>query len=55
MNKPEKALTTEELMSLAVHMAGQTQLPADSRIYYPGKNIRNILFGIDIGVAELLS
>ncbi len=54
MNKPEKALTTEELMSLAVHMAGQTQFPADSRIYYPGKNIRKILFGIDIGVAELL-
>lgn len=54
MNKPEKTLTTEELMSLAIHMAGQTQLPADSRIYHPGRDIRKILFGIDIGVAELL-
>jgi len=55
MNKPGKTLTTEELMGLAIHMAGQTQLPADSRIYHPGSNIRRILFGIDIGVAELLA
>ncbi len=41
-------------MALAIEMASQTRFPADSRIYVPGKNIRKILFGIDIGVAELL-
>lgn len=31
-----------------------TELPADSAVYVPGENIKNILYGIDIGVAELL-
>ena len=53
MDKPFRGLTTEELMDLAIKMAGQTQFPADSRIYVPGKNIKKTLFGIDIGVAEL--
>ncbi len=47
-------VTTEELMEIAIELAGQTQWPADSAIYVPGKNIKKILFGIDIGVAELL-
>jgi hypothetical protein len=47
-------VTTEQLMKIAMEMAGQTKFPADSRIYVPGKNIRKILFGIDMGVAELL-
>ncbi len=54
MDKAVRGLTTEELMDLAIEMAGQTQFPADSRIYFPGKDIKKILFGIDIGVAELL-
>lgn len=54
MGKAMKGLTTEELMDLAIEMAGQTWFPADSRIYFPGKGIKKILFGIDIGVAELL-
>ena len=52
MDKPFRGLTTEELMDLAIKMAGQTQFPADSRIYVPGKHQENP-FGIDIGVAEL--
>lgn len=54
MNSEARGFTTEGLMALAIEMAGQTRFPADSRIYVPGKNIRKILFGIDIGVAELL-
>ncbi|HHY76331.1 MAG TPA: hypothetical protein GX500_06140 [Firmicutes bacterium] len=47
-------VTTEDLMRIAMEMAGQTKFPADSKIHVPGKNIRRILFGIDMGVAELL-
>jgi len=35
-------------------MVGQREIPADSMIYVPGTNIRRILFGIDMGVAEIL-
>jgi len=47
-------VTTEELMRIAMDMAQQTRWPADSKIYVPGKGIKRILFGIDMGVAELL-
>ncbi len=53
MEKPT-GITTEELMEIAIELAGQTQWPADSAIYVPGKSIKKILFGIDISVAELL-
>jgi putative NIF3 family GTP cyclohydrolase 1 type 2 len=41
-------------MRTALDMAGFDAIPADSEIYVPGKEIRRILFGIDIGSAELL-
>ncbi len=49
-----KGVTTEDLMQIAVDLAGQTRWPADSKIHVPGENIRKILFGIDMGVAEIL-
>lgn len=49
-----KGVSTEELMFLAMEMVGQTAIPADSKVYVPGENIRRILFGIDMGVAEIL-
>lgn len=49
-----EGVTTEELMKIAVEMAGQTMWPADSMIHVPGDGIKKILFGIDMGVAELL-
>ena len=54
MTQKGKGVTTEELMRIAMEMAGQTEFPADSRIHLSGKNIKKILFGIDMGVAELL-
>lgn len=47
-------LSTDELMQVALEMAGMSQLPADSAVYVPGDSLRRVLFGIDIGPAELL-
>jgi putative NIF3 family GTP cyclohydrolase 1 type 2 len=47
-------LSTDELMQVALEMAGMSQLPADSAVHVPGDSLRRVLFGIDIGPAELL-
>lgn len=47
-------LTTDDLMELAVELSGLEAPSPDSAVYVSGKNIRRILFGIDIGVPELL-
>lgn len=47
-------VTTEELMKIAMEMAGQTDWPADSMIHVPGKDIKKIIFGIDMGVPEIM-
>lgn len=54
MSQKGSGVSTEELMRIAMEMAGQTKFPADSKIHVPGKSIKKILFGIDMGVAELL-
>ena len=41
-------------MQISLDLVNMTALPEDSAIYVPGKDISNILYGIDIGVAELL-
>lgn len=46
-------MNTDEIMELALELAGLSELPADSQIYYPGEGIKKILIGIDIGSAEL--
>lgn len=40
-------------MSLALEMSGYLRIPEDSGIFVPGKGIRRVLFGLDVGVAEL--
>jgi len=47
-------MNTEEIMELALKLAGLRQVPEDSAIYVSGDNIRKVLFGIDAGVPELL-
>jgi hypothetical protein len=47
-------VTTEQLMQIAMEMAGQTAWPADSMIHVPGKDIKKIIFGIDMGVPEIM-
>jgi hypothetical protein len=46
-------VTTEELMGIALRMAGMSEVPPDSMIYVPGSGIRRVFCGIDMGVAEL--
>lgn len=35
-------------------MAGLLEIPGDSAILVPGENIKKVMVGVDIGVAELL-
>lgn len=47
-------LGTDEIMSLALEMAEMHHPPADSTIYVSGSELKRVMFGIDIGTAELL-
>ena len=46
-------LTTEEIMQIALDLLGETEVPPDSGIHHPGKNIRRILFTLDVNVGLL--
>jgi len=46
--------STDEIMELALKMAGLDEVPADTAIYIEGKSVNKLLFGIDAGVPELL-
>lgn len=48
------ATSTRELVEIALEMAGMDELPADSTVYISGSNLDKVMFGIDIGPAELL-
>jgi putative NIF3 family GTP cyclohydrolase 1 type 2 len=47
-------LSTDEIMGIALEMAGMHHPPADSTIYVEGTGLSKVMFGIDIGTAELL-
>ena len=47
------AVNTEQLMQVALDMAGWDAIPGDCAIYYPGGRISHVLMGIDVGAAEL--
>jgi DNA-binding protein len=47
-------MNTEEIMELALKLAGLKEIPEDSAIYVRGDNIRKIIFGIDAGAPELM-
>lgn len=46
-------MNTDEIVKIALDLVNMTELPDDSEIYVPGSDIKKILYGIDIGVAEL--
>ena len=50
----QDGLPTDEIMALALGMAGMTEIPGDSAIYVPGANLRRVMMGVDIGAAELM-
>lgn len=47
-------LTTDDIMRGALELSGLTEIPGDCGIYVPGSDIKKILFGVDIGAAELM-
>ena len=47
-------LSTDDIMGIALEMAGMHNPPADSAIYVEGAELTKVMFGIDIGAAELL-
>jgi hypothetical protein len=47
-------MNTDDLMQFALDMIGWESIPADSAIYVQGKDLRRVLFGLDIGTGELL-
>jgi hypothetical protein len=42
------------MMQVALDLAEMDAVPGDSAIYVAGSNLRRVLFGVDVGVAELL-
>ena len=46
-------MNTEQLMDLALEMAGLDAIPGDSAVHHPGSGIERILFGIDLKAPEL--
>ncbi len=47
-------LGTDEIMALALEMAEMHRAPADSAVYVEGTELKRVMFGIDVGAAELL-
>ncbi|UCH01338.1 MAG: hypothetical protein JSV20_05505 [Candidatus Bathyarchaeota archaeon] len=47
-------ISTKQIMSIALKLSEFDTVPADSAIYVEGQKIGKILFGIDVGVPELL-
>ncbi|MGQ9565510.1 MAG: hypothetical protein ACUVT5_03065 [Candidatus Bathyarchaeales archaeon] len=47
-------MNTDEIMQLALQLAGMKKVPEDSVVYVKGEGIRKVLFSIDVGVSELL-
>jgi putative NIF3 family GTP cyclohydrolase 1 type 2 len=46
-------MNTDQLMSLALTMAGLSEIPGDSAVYHPGSGIKRLMMGIDIQAPEL--
>jgi hypothetical protein len=46
-------MDTNGLMRLALDLVSFEHIPEDSAIYVPGTGIKRVLFGLDIGTAEL--
>lgn len=47
-------MTTQEMVQIALDLAGLKELPLDSSVSVGGEHVTRVLAGIDIGVAELL-
>jgi len=48
-----KGLNTDEIMEIALELAGFSEIPQDSGIHVPGKNIKRIILTMDVNVGVL--
>lgn len=47
-------MTTQQMMDMALELAGLKEMPNDCGIVVPGEGIKKVLMGVDMGTAELL-
>jgi len=48
-----KRLNTDEIMEIALELAGFSEIPQDSGIHVPGKNLERIILTLDVNVGVL--
>lgn len=48
-----KGLSTEEIMEVALKISGLSEIPPDSGIHVPGKDIKRMIFTMDVNVGLL--
>jgi len=48
-----KGLSTHEIMEIALELVGWAEIPADSGVHVPGKDIRRLIFTMDANVGLL--
>ena len=53
-NENTKGLSTKELFDIGLKLAQITETPPDSGVIVEGKNIKKVLFGVDMDTPELL-
>jgi hypothetical protein len=46
-------LSTEEIMAIALDLAGEREIPLDSGIHHPGQDIKRLIFTMDVNVGLL--
>src|SRR2546428_6431668 len=49
-----RAMDTQDILDAALRLARQSEIPSDTTINVPAKNVRRALFGIDVEAADLL-
>jgi len=47
-------MDTQDILDAALRLAKQSEIPSDTTINVPAKNVRRALFGIDVEAADLL-
>lgn len=47
-------MNTEQIMQIALDLAGLSEIPYDSAVLVQGENIKRVLIGVDMGTAEIL-
>src|SRR5216117_1029681 len=53
-NRCRGAMDSQEILALALHLANQSEVPADTTINVPARDVRKVLFGIDVDAADLV-